>query len=34
MAYFSALQVGDSFELEVFRDGKILKLKYIVKEYK
>ncbi|HOE63289.1 MAG TPA: trypsin-like peptidase domain-containing protein [Candidatus Sumerlaeota bacterium] len=34
MAYFSALQVGDSFELEAFRDGKILKLKYIVKEYK
>lgn len=34
LAYFSALQVGDAFELEVSRDGKITKIKYIVREYK
>ena len=34
LAYFSALQVGDVFNLEVLRDGKTVKLKYVVREYK
>jgi len=34
IAYFSALQVGDVFNLEVLRDGKTVKLKYVVREYK
>ncbi len=34
VAYFSALQVGDTFKLEVLRDGKTLSLNYIVSEYK
>ncbi|MBN1900213.1 trypsin-like peptidase domain-containing protein [Candidatus Sumerlaeota bacterium] len=34
IAYFSALQVGDAFSLEIFREGKILKIDYIIHEYK
>lgn len=34
IAYFSALQVGDTFNLEILREGKLIKVDYIIQEYK
>jgi len=34
LAYFSAMQVGETFNLEILRQGKTKKVKYIVREYK
>jgi len=34
IAYFSSLQVGDIFTLDVLREGKTLKIQYTIQEYK
>jgi len=34
LAYFSAMQVGDVFQLDLFRGGKEIKIDYIIREYK
>jgi S1-C subfamily serine protease len=34
IAYFSALQVGDTFNLEILREGELIKIDYIIQEYK
>jgi serine protease Do len=34
LAYFSSLQVGDIFKMEIFREGKIYKMEYHIEEFK